>query len=127
MKFDFSVLKNNKYQITDASKSRLITINQYYDELKINDDSYSEFINDLKKCLSKNIDDVQDRDAYDELKSIFIDVNRLDNDVTTLYKTIVNQFTLFDDASNIKEDNECWVGGKCLAIKYDVYTSLIDQ
>lgn len=127
MKFDFAVLKNNKYQITDSSKSRLITINQYYDGLDINDDSYSEFINDLKKCLSKNIDEVEDRDSYEELKSIFRDVDNLDNDVIALYKTIVDQFTLFDDASNIKEDNECWVGGKCLAIKYDVYASLKDQ
>lgn len=124
----------NKKDIWDVhfnmqeTKENLLDFNRYYLTLGISDDSFKKFIRDLTHTLY--IDDHDNYDSYchrliTKLKEVFPNAHNVEKDVIKLYKSITDQFTL--RAGDIEEFPECWVGDKCLAIKYDVYLSLTNQ
>lgn len=121
---------------TRGLKDDLITLNDCYKLFSISDTNYHDFIDSLTALIedkdnkSAKFSDYR-KEQYEFLKSIFNDSKNVEKDVISLYKNITNQFSLHNNAyENPNESHkfhEYWVGGKCLAIKRDIYNELIKE
>lgn len=111
---------------TSETKDSMVDFNYHYSNLDLNDDSFDKFIYGLKEVLSHDASyyDNDYKDSIKALKEVFPNEYNVEKDVIKLYKSITDQFTLYNDASDIEKFPECWVGGKCLAIKYETYLQL---
>lgn len=114
---------------TNETNEKMVDLNYYYSTLELNDSSFEKFIDGLTDILSHDPSyyDSDYKDAIKQLKEVFPNKYKIEKDVIKLYKSVTDQFSLHDDASDIEGFPECWVGGRCLAIKYDLYLQLTDQ
>lgn len=106
-------------------KDHMVDFNQHYIDTEISDKSYDKFLKGLKSLVETDLKyfdyDSDVKYAAKELKKVFQNEMTVEKDLTTLYGSIIDQFSLHDDSSDLPTNCECWIGGKCLAVKFDAY------
>lgn len=85
---------------------------------KIGDSSFAEIVKDIKSALN-------DKNEDKRLLKLFGDVTDVEQTLKDMYapKNLGYDFGTMKDVKN-KVDGECWIGGKCVAIKYDIWEKL---
>ena len=111
---------------SDHYSGRLIDLNDFMSDMGISDDSFNSIVNDLNKMF-KDDDKYKSKYAYVLLKRAIGDTKNIKDSLLKLYQTVVNKFTLHDSTSNINGISECWVEGKCIAIKYKVFLNAMHE
>lgn len=107
-----------KFEINDY----LVTLNKLnglYNDAGITDEDYFSFNRELKKYVEEHKDDKSDK-----LVRYFIDEDHVDSTLREIYETEMG--FRFVDSRQVKhiDANEVWIGGKCLAIKLEVYNEI---
>ena len=111
---------NPKYFRSDDYDGRMLDLNDFMKDMGISDDSFNSIIEDLNKMF-ENDDKYNSKFPYMLLKKAIGDTKDVKTSLLKLYKTVVDKFTLHDSSSEISGMSECWIGGKCIAIKYEVF------
>lgn len=108
----------------DHYDGRMLDLNGFMKDMGISDDSFNSIVEDLNKMF-ENDDKYNSEFPYMLLKKAIDDTKDVKTSLLKLYKTVVDKFTLHDSSSEISGMSECWVEGKCIAIKYEVFLNAL--
>lgn len=126
---DTKVASTNKMDIwdirvnTEYYKRNLPDLNEIYDNNGINSNSYESIVKGIKDVLAKEGESRNEK----MLISIFKNPESVEKRIKEIYTSVIDQFTLHKDVSTLKGPFEYWIGGKCLAIRSDVYIKFEDK
>lgn len=103
----------------------MVDFNDHFNTLEIKDRSYETIVKGLKSVVDNDLSNFSyDSDlkyAAKEIKNVFKNERTVEKDLTTLYGSIVDQFTLHNPGDELKKNTEVWIGGPCLAVKFHIF------
>lgn len=112
-------LNYTRFDVNDVSYSNAMLRNAL-SRAKISDSSFNEIVNGIEKVLTDKTE------TFELLHNIFGDNTNIEQKLKDIYapKNLGYDFGTIKDVYKDKVDGECWIGGKCIAIKYNIWKNI---
>ena len=113
-------LNYTKFNANNKTHSNAM-LRAYIHKLDIDDTSFPKIVKDIEKVLSPKYETDDDR-ALKFMVDVFGDDTKIEQKLRDIYdpSNIGYAFGNMKEVQS-KLDGECWIGGKCIAIHYDVW------
>ena len=96
--------------------------NEILDNAGVTDFSYYDLVEGIKETLSNDQDE-----SYDMFDRIFGSISNVEDVLEKAYSAKNLGLRLTTSKERIQGDRELWIGGKCVALRHDIWEKVLDK